>query len=61
MQADQDADAFAKKGKVADKETFNKRLPNMVCECAKAALDAGNAIFSLKNIGKQLNFHLEVF
>lgn len=52
LQADQEADSFAKKGKVANKETFNKRLPNMVCECAKAALNSGNAIFSLKNIAE---------
>jgi len=52
LKTDTEAEKFTKKGKVADNEVFNKRLPNMACECAKAALEAGNAIFSLKNIAE---------
>lgn len=52
LQTDPDATSFMKKGKVKDNEQFNTRLPKMVCECAKAALDAGNAVFSLKNIAE---------
>lgn len=41
-----------KKGKIQSAKNFNEMLPKVACECANAALKAGNAVFSLRNIGK---------
>lgn len=41
-----------KKGKIINSEVFNEKLPQIACECANAAINAGNAVFSLRNIAE---------
>lgn len=41
-----------KKGKIINSKAFNEKLPQIACECANAAIKAGNAVFSLRNIAE---------
>lgn len=48
---DADLGSTSKKGKLPKGDKFNTELPKFACKCANEAINNGNAIFGIQNIG----------
>ena len=53
IMSDADIGTVSKKGKLPKGDKFNIELPKFACKCANEAINAGNAVFGLQNLGKQ--------